>query len=558
MSTFPGLDTHRIGTLLRLRGKLTIRQFTREKGRIVGAVLALIIFGPMIAVFTILTYAGYSRLPDPWPTELLGGVLVLLWFIWVAAPILFTAANETADLTRLLVYPIRRRDLVVSILLGTFFDYPTYLVLPLLGAIFVGFGFTPVLPVLILAVLLSYAHVIIIGQLVTTALGGILQSRRFRDMLIIVASLLGASCYFFQALINRFVQNIPDVAFEQLPDFSPLDTLQWLPTGAAARAVEQALAGSWGMAGVWLGYSAVLLLLLTWVWWRLLVRLTTGEGFIWQLAPRQETVDVKRPSSPSYSLFTWLPADLAQLVDKELKSIWRIPQRRVGFIQGMVMPFLMVGAIFLNEGFAFNRASIWMGLISPFYALFLFWVNTQNMLGFEGRGLSALLLTPIPRQRIFLAKGIALGLSSSIPMFIIGAVVIYLSNNWIAWAALPTGMSMGIAVMAVTAVSSVLFPVPINLESKQMRGSISTGGGCLAGLANAFLVPLLIAAVASPNAILLVLGYGYEQPWLGLLNVVVAPLYSLVVFWLATRLAGNLLLEREAEVIAALRLPEYE
>ena len=135
-------DRAQLSTLWRLRGKLTWRQFGRERGRIIGAAFVVFFFGPMILAAAFGTAVGYLRLPNQWPTALLGGVLTLLWIIWLVFPIVFASINEGADITLLMAYPIRRRTLIASVLLGTLFDYPTYLMLPLFLAIFVGFGLT--------------------------------------------------------------------------------------------------------------------------------------------------------------------------------------------------------------------------------------------------------------------------------------------------------------------------------------------------------------------------------------------------------------------------------
>ena len=71
----------------------------------------------------------------------------------------------------------------------------------------VFWGASLALPVVLIAVLLCYAHMVFIGLLVGTALGGILQSRRFRDIAIIVTALLGSSCYFLQ--VKRLLQSCP-------------------------------------------------------------------------------------------------------------------------------------------------------------------------------------------------------------------------------------------------------------------------------------------------------------------------------------------------------------
>lgn len=556
-----GINRRRVGALLRLRARLTLRQFTRERGRIVGAVVALLVFGPMVVGAAIGTAIGYRRLPEPWPAALLGGVLVALWLIWLAFPVIFSSINEGLDVTRLLTYPLSPRDLLVGTLLGTLFDYPTYLVLPLFGAALFGFWGSPAWLLVLVGLGLGYAHMVLMGQLVLTAMGGILQSRRFRDLTIIVASLLGTSCYFINLAVQEATASLTGaITQEQILALRPLNVLQWFPTGAIARSVEQALAGAWLPALQWLGYTAVWLLLIGWAWLHLMNRLATGEGFLVGGLPQWRRREKKSSTAKRArrDWLGWLPADLAQIVSKELKSAWRIPQRRVGLLQGVLLPIVMGGAFIFSSdatsGFAIPATA---GLFLPFYALFTFWATTQNMLAWEGRGLGTLLLTPLPRRRIFLGKGIALLLVAGGPFVIIGAGVVGLTRSPLAVLGLVMGLCAGMAAMAVTAVASVLFPIPINVESTQSRGTFSTGGGCRASLAATVLVPIVIGVISLPTALPLAAAWWWERPLLiGVPGLAFSLLYAVAIFWGGSRLAGNLLLEREAEVVAALRQPE--
>ena len=264
--------------MLWLRGKLTVRQFTRERGRIIGAIFVFLIFGPMVVGAAWGTAVAYRNLPEHLDTGLLGGVFVILWLIWLVFPLVFSSVNEGMDITRLLIYPLSRRDMILGTLVGTVFDYPTFLILPLFGAMIFGFGFG--LPVL-LAIVLGYAHAVIIGQLVLTVLGGIVQSRRFRDITIIFFSLLGGSCYFLQqGFISLMSRLGTEVNEEMILALRPLNILQWFPTGALARFVEQAQLGNWSNATLWLLYSLVFLGLFTAIWVSGLYRLATGQGFL--------------------------------------------------------------------------------------------------------------------------------------------------------------------------------------------------------------------------------------------------------------------------------------
>lgn len=549
-----------VRALVGLRGKLTLRQFTRERGRILGAVFALLIFGPLIAGATFGTAVGYRQLPDQWPTGLLGGVFVLLWLIWFSFPIFISSINEGLDVTRLLIYPLPRRSLVVGTLLGTIFDYPTYLMLPLFGAVIFGFGFGPAV---LIGIIVCYAHMIIIGQLVTTAVGGIIQSRRFRDVSIILASLFGSSCYFIQQGLAQFAERAGGFVDEEtLVTLQPLNALQWFPTGAIARFIEQAQGGNWQMAVVWLAYSLILLALFTFIWSQLLYRLATGGGYLIQLKPREEKAKPAkaRAATANQQKLSWLSGDIAELALKEARSVWRVPQRRVGLVQGLIFPlFIAGGAIFGGDMTSVDNVPRAVSLGIPFYALFAYWATTQNMLAWEGRGIATLLLTPVPRHRIFYAKGLVLFWVAGAPYIIIGAIYTLIARDWLAIVGLLTGLGMGLASMSATAVTSVLFPMRINLESKQTRSSFQTSGaGCRNTAGSVILTPLLVLIVAVPGGIMLGLAWWFDLAWLGFLGVIISFVYGGVMYWGGSRLAGRLLTESEAAVLTTLKHPEED
>ncbi|MCA9917676.1 MAG: hypothetical protein KC445_06980, partial [Anaerolineales bacterium] len=447
------------------------------------------------------------------------------------------------------------------------YDYPTYLMLPLFVAAFLGFGFTRAFPVVVVAIVLCYGHMVIIGQFISVSIGGILQSRRFRDIAIIFFSLLGSSCYFinlgFQSGMERLFDSLSleqeEAMAESFAGFQPLTYLQWFPTGAPARAVEQALNGSWGTAVLWLFYSAVILAALTWVWFHLLNRLATGGGFLIGGRPQAEKEKPVARKAQRGSILDMLPADLAMLVGKELRSVWRVPQRRVGLLQGVLIPFFMMGP-FLFSGGNISGGDLafpaWFGLTMPIYALFLYWMNSQNMLAWEGRGLPSLLLTPQPRWRLFLAKGIVFFFLSAIPYLVVTGLVAVFVGGWIAVVVIPVGLGMGLATIAVTAVTSVLFPIPVNLEAKRTRGAFQSGGNFKTGCATVTVVPISIAVVSLLPAALLGAAFYFDLIWLGGVTAVFALIYGAALMYGGCRLAGNLLQEREPELVAAMKLPE--
>jgi len=447
------------------------------------------------------------------------------------------------------------------------FDYPTYLMLPLFLAIIYGFGLTLSLTAVIVlaALVLSYGHLVMIGQLVGTAVGGIMQSRRLRDIIIVLASTIGGLCYFINIGVQRLIGNVfNDISEEQaqaMLQWQPLNILQWLPPGATAKAIERSISGDWLMSLFWLLYSLAWLALIIWVWYKLLLRLTTGEGYLLMTRPREAVRQkAQKTDKRERNLLGWLPDDLAMLVSKEFKSIWRIPQRRVGIIQGVFMPVFFMGAFFLSgdsgrSSFSGGLPS-GVGLSLPFYALFLFWANTQNMLAWEGRGLPSLLLTPISRERIFWAKGLALYTVTLLPMLFFGGLLIFWQRDWVSVASLLTALCMGMTTIGVTAVSSVQFPIPIPLESRRSRGLFQSGGDTKTGCAYITLVPLTILIFSLPVGLPLGLAYGFKLPWLAFVGLGFSLAYAIIIFWGGCRIAGNQLAAREPELVAKMKLPD--
>jgi ABC-2 type transport system permease protein len=107
---------------------------------------------------------GYLYLPEPWPGQLLAAVLTGLWLVWIGLPLTTFSLNEGMDITRLLVYPMSRRELVAAMLLGTLFDAPTYIMLPLFLAIIAGWATSPALLLLLPVFVVAFAQMIFSSQ----------------------------------------------------------------------------------------------------------------------------------------------------------------------------------------------------------------------------------------------------------------------------------------------------------------------------------------------------------------------------------------------------------
>ncbi len=549
-------------TLLRLRRKLTWRRFTQEKGRLIGLIIALIVFLPFVVGLAVAAWFGYTHAPDHWPFQILGIVLIGLWFAWILFPLIAASLSDGIDLERLLIYPIQRRDLVLSSALGTLYDYPTYLVLPLFVAMIVGFGgfgershpnsSLIMLPFLLVVTIVCYGLMITASQLATTAFGGILQSRKTRDVAIILASVFGFGCWAFSQAVARIAEfSTQFLEPEQVETLDILHILQWFPPGALARSVQYATMGNWGVSLVWFGYAAGWLCLLAYVWGVLLDRLLTGNGFLigGGGVKQKEKVRKERDWAWFDEIFS---AETRHIFQKELTTAWRIPQRRIGLLQSYLMPIFLVVFPALSAGGSLSDLGSENSIFfMPVYAFFVFWILGQNMLGWEHVGLSFLLTTPVERGKIFMGKALALLFLGLIPLIAITLILFVVTGSISVLFYSIVGLFTSFTAMGVNAVFSTFFPYPVQLNFKTNRNSF-TRGGCLAAFMVVLPVPLAIfisslPLIAPPFIVRFFPQYSLYAVILALLGIA----WSILFLQVSTRYAGKELIKREPEVIQA-------
>jgi ABC-2 type transport system permease protein len=549
-----GLDATRQRALIGLRLRLLQRQFEREPGRMVGFIVFLVIFGPLVLLLATASGFIYVAAPEPWPVQAVGIVLTGLWLAWIALPLFAFRTNEGLDLSRLLVYPLSPRDLVASALLGTLFDGPSYVTLPFFLAILVGWFDQPwLLPVALVAILLAYALMMVTGQLVLTASMGLLRSRRFRDLSIVVFSLLGSSCYLINRLVESWAQATDAAALRTL---EPLLALRWLPPGACAQALAVAGQGDWLGAGLWLGYAAAWLAALTWSWWKLLLRMTTGAA-TWSL-PAPKAAPARRPHSTSDAVtaigFAWLPAPARAMLAKELKLTWRVPQRRIGLLQSALAPFALIVAIFFGEMEALSRLPEWTAAGLPAIMLFAAWGLSTNMLGMESRGLATLLLTPAPRWQLLLGKGLAYTLLALAPTTLYAGVLAFIARSPLVIVGLLAGVGTALVVVAVNMVAAVYYSYPFDENSTVRQRS---GGGWRTGVVQIVVVPVAMAVIAAPVTLPMLIGVWWGLPLAVTgIGTLAGLAYATLVFGGTTHYAGKTLIAHEAETLVAASLTQ--
>jgi hypothetical protein len=258
-----------VRTLLWLRWNLTLRGYTRNRGRIVSLVFTLIFLVPLLGGAALLSLAGYASLSHTSAVGLLFLVMSGIYLLWAGLPLLFYTLNEGLDVTKLQIYPVTRGEQMVSLLLATLLDLSTLFIVFFYAAILLGWHNSPVaLAITLVALAAAYVHTISFSQLTLAVLMGLLRTRRYRDVTIIIFALFGVVCSFSGQVVARlFVQSpFGNGGATQLAQAHVEQYLRWTPPGMAAQAIVSANEGQLGTSLLWLAASLILVPIVVAIW----------------------------------------------------------------------------------------------------------------------------------------------------------------------------------------------------------------------------------------------------------------------------------------------------
>jgi ABC-2 type transport system permease protein len=183
---------------------------------------------------------------------------------WLILPLVVFGLDSTLDPGTLALYPIRTRPLAVGLLAASATGaWPAATLIALLG-VTIGLARGPLgVLVALLAVVLQVLFCITMARFVTTALAGVLRSRRGKDL----AALLFLPIF---AVYEGFFQIVPKLASEgalTASSFGGVDQwLRWTPPGLAVHAIFDASTGHAGTALLRLAVLAGIIVVLGAAW----------------------------------------------------------------------------------------------------------------------------------------------------------------------------------------------------------------------------------------------------------------------------------------------------
>ncbi|HST87432.1 MAG TPA: hypothetical protein VLJ14_03555 [Ktedonobacterales bacterium] len=570
-----------VRALLWLRWKITLRGYARSWQRVVGLIFALLFIIPAAGGIASLTAFGYLTTPYAFATQILFVVVALLYLIWAALPLLQYTLNEGLDVTKLVIYPVTRGEQMVSLVIATLLDISTLFILAFYIAILVGFHATPLAAAVTLVALVAiYIHTVGLSQLVLAALMGLLRSRRYRDLTVVVFALFGSVCSFSQVFFSRFFTTL--ARGSRTLDTESLHVeriLHWTPPGMAAQAIVDANAGDYLRALPWLLASLALIPVLLAAWAFVLDRgITNAEsGGAGRSRRRRIAAAPAVAVGPSAGSTATSPVSLREagqgvrsaargwrpisrpalaFTQKEARYLWRDPQLKAALISVLFATvFILVPNIFGggrngNGEFVTFLSGPRSVLIAPIPALLAVLTFALNALGMERQGLQTLFLFPVRPLDVFYGKNLFVGAFAMALGAVLTVIKAWLTGGW---EYIPVALAAALAAVLVMLgcgnITSVLSP----FRWRQMRmgetSTLATENGCLRSIVS--LVAMFVTAIlVIPTIAAVALPLFLNHPEYMLVTLPASIVYAAFFYQVATRSIAPVMLRRAPEILA--------
>jgi ABC-2 type transport system permease protein len=515
-----------VGLFVQLKLRL-LRASLRRPAR-----LALVIVGFVLGVLAVgLLGAALLVLRDEPRTAAALGALIAaaLALGWATVPIAAFGVDETLDVGRLALLPIRRGRLLTGLLAGAFIGVPPALTVLMLGVVVAAvLSSAAAVPVAILALVLLSAMCLLLGRVTTSALSRLLRSRRGRDLAVLVGLLVVLAAQ----LPRLLVQKVDEARLQRIGD-----VLRWTPPGAAVRSVADASAGSWIPALLELAYALVAVGALLVGWYAAL-----GAALTVVDASTERSRGRRRPG-----LIGLLPdGRLGAVAGKDLRYAWREPRLKFSWLQMMVFGLAVPAFSLLHQGGRF--APLVVGMFSALLVSSLGF----NLFGPEGSAfwLSAVATGDERDARTDLAgRTAATALVAGVWVLLASSALAIVTRTPLA---IPLALGAAAAVLGaglgVGVVLSVVAPYPVPDQAGAAFAGPGPGRGCLAGLL--WLVGTAVTAVVSLPVALPALVWGDRLP-VALLVLVGGPSWGAFLAWAGRRIAARQLVARLPELLVA-------
>jgi hypothetical protein len=544
-----------------LRNSLRSRKAVANKvASVLGILLALVFSVVLASVLGIVAYflsrpnaladvMRRSASPDastaPSVEFIFFSIYGLVYLMWATVP-LSIGGSKQFDASKMLMYPITLRKLFAVDFVSELTTLHSVFAVPALLALSIGAGLgsgnlTWALLVALPAILFGVG----LSKWLSTIIASLVRRKRARGETLL--ALIGA------------VAGLGAAAAGQLAPFlfkhaESLPWLRWTPPGAAAFMLgdHQGDTLAYAISFLTLSAYAVLLIVST---YRIARRAALG------LEGRRRPKDPAERSSTLEGYTGWrlpfVPPDLSALIEKEIRYAMRNAQVRMMAL----MPLLLIILRVINSrdiqtlgrggpNDFLTYASVMLTAGGVFYVFVILVGLSCNAFAFEEGGMRSLILAPVDRRKILLAKNIAV----TTVAFIFSTALLILNAIIFRDLTLPSLLFVLLSFFIFAALSSMAGNwLSIYFPKRQDFGKRMN----VSGVSGLLFIPL-IGLLAIPPFVATLVGYFTRSMLNQYLTLLVMTLLSMGLYFVVLNFQGRLLARREIDILEAVREPADE
>jgi hypothetical protein len=566
-------------TLFWLQWKLTRAMFrsrrTSAQLRLVGLLfrlVSLLFTLPMFLLMGIGLAVGLILLSPHAAFEVVMIANTFMFLIWLILPASYNSQLvERFEMSRLFVYPISFRTIVVGSTLISLLTMTGFWTVPLILGEIVGLAYHQplALPLILLGAVPTFAVLVLTGRIMEDLFDLVAGDRRLRALMLAVLTLPFMLCWVGQHAVQYATDNYSNLPqFVQVPVLEELENLEepksfaefwvtasealellqlsrwliWLPPGWTTAGMGLATRGQWGSALLLLLVSTALVALLLRVHAGITRRLMEGAAL---------SVGAERVRS-FRSLQLAGPPTLWALFRKDWIYLWRSPMPRRLLFSSLIMvvamafplrsiaqeggpgsgdlpPAMRAAAPLMVAGFiiTMSNMAVNMGLTANYFGTI------------DREGFATLALSPSDRRHLILSANLAVLLYAGLQVTVIALGIALLTGSWVV---LPLGLYLGLCLQVGGApaynLAAIIGPYRTQLKFSggRQRGNL---WGMLAWLTS-----------ATPVLALIALPYIFWKPGL-VLTLPLGIVYCLGLYALTLKPLAKLLQSREYTILQA-------
>ena len=476
-------------------------------------------------------------------------IFAAIYLMWATIP-LSVGGGGRFDPGNLLLYPISLRKLFAIDFLSDLTNLSSVFAIPAVIALALGAGLAQgrvlmALPVALMVVACGMA----LAKWLAASLAALMRKERSRGEMVL--GLVGAVAGLSGAFVSQFM-----ILIERRP--GSLHGLRWTPPGAAAVALLDGLgeggAGDYALSLATLAaYSFTLIVVTYWIARR--TALNVGGAKRATTAGARANDQLTRPAGWQLPLVS---SEFSAVLEKELRYAMRDAQlRTMGLMTLALIGLRLVqperegrrGALPLQLApFAESFAPYAEGLLAAAGVLYIFMLLSSficNLFAYEGDGMRTLILSPLERRTILVAKNVGITFVAFIFVTVLAVIdqIIFrdLSTAALVFAAL---CFVIFAFMFALVGNSLSMRLPKRMEfGRRMKVSGLTGW-LLIPIALTMATPPLLSAVAGWMTRSLAVKYATLMMFAG----AAAALYGLLI-----KRQGRALARRELDILEAVK-----